>query len=75
MKIENQVEKNTKDIHVLKECVKNNTNRIDTLEKFIVPELKTISKKIDKIKIPFFQYIGLLAMGGVLAMIMILILF
>ena len=66
MNIEKQVATNTKDIKVLRHDVNNNTNRLDMLEAFILPELKIIGDKIDHIKIPWVQYIGLLAMGSVL---------
>jgi hypothetical protein len=75
MKLETQVKKNTKDISILKTAVKENTSRITSLEEFIVPELKIIGKKIDNFKMPWIQYIGLLAMGSFLTIISILFLF
>lgn len=47
MKLEQQVEKNTKDIDVLKVDTKEIINRLNILETFIIPELKLISKKLD----------------------------
>jgi len=75
MEIEKRVKKNDKDIINLKFSVKNNKDRVETLEKFIVPELKRISNKIDKIRTPWIQYLRLLAIGGLLAFFVIVIFF
>ncbi len=75
IKLEKRVDQNTHDIKSLRHDVNDNTKRITVLEVFIVPELKSISSKIDNIKMPWLQYVGILAIGSFLTIAAIMIMF